>query len=54
MALTEKNRIFVDEFLVDLNATRAYKAAYPRVKSDDVAAAAASRLKKEPEVAAYI
>ena len=54
MALTEKKRIFVDEFLVDLNATRAYKAAYPRVKSDDVAAAAASRLKKEPEVAAYI
>lgn len=54
MALTEKKRIFVDEFLIDLNATRAYKAAYPKVKNDDVAAAAASRLKKEPEVAAYI
>lgn len=54
MALTEKKRIFVDEFLVDLNATRAYKAAYPKVKNDDVAAAAASRLKKKPEVAAYI
>ena len=54
IALTEKKRIFVDEFLIDLNATRAYKAAYPKVKNDDVAAAAASRLKKEPEVAAYI
>lgn len=52
--MTEKKRIFVDEFLIDLNATRAYKAAYPKVKNDDVAAAAASRLKKEPEVAAYI
>ncbi|WP_416340864.1 terminase small subunit [Tissierella praeacuta] len=27
MKLTPKQKIFVDEYLVDLNATRAYKAA---------------------------
>ena len=32
--LTEKQKIFVDEYLIDLNATRAYKVAYPHVKSD--------------------
>ena len=33
-----------NEYLIDLNATRAYKVAYPRVKNDEVAAAAATRL----------
>ena len=42
--LTEKQKIFCDEYLVDLNATRAYKAAYPKVKKDTVAAASAARL----------
>ena len=32
MALTAKQKIFAEEYLVDLNATRAYKAAYPRVQ----------------------
>lgn len=54
MALTEKKRIFCDEYLIDLNGTRAYKIAYPNIKNDNTAAAAASRLIKEPEVAAYI
>lgn len=54
MALTEKKKIFCDEYLVDLNGTRAYKIAYPNIKNDNTAAAAASRLMKEPEVAAYI
>ncbi|MBS6601982.1 MAG: terminase small subunit, partial [Clostridium sp.] len=27
MKLTEKQKIFVNEYLVDLNATRAYKVA---------------------------
>lgn len=30
--LTKKQKIFVNEYLVDLNATRAYKKAYPNVK----------------------
>ena len=39
--MTEKQKRFCDEYLIDLNGTRAYKAAYPKVKSDDTAAAAA-------------
>ncbi|MDK2967992.1 terminase small subunit [Lacrimispora amygdalina] len=31
MALTAKQKIFADEYLIDLNATRAYKVAYPKV-----------------------
>lgn len=54
MALTEKKKIFCDEYLIDLNGTRAYKIAYQNIKNDNTAAAAASRLMKEPEVAAYI
>ena len=37
--MTEKQKRFCDEYLIDLNGTRAYKAAYPKVKSDDTAAA---------------
>lgn len=54
MALTEKQKIFADEYLTDLNATRAYKVAYPRVKNDDVAAPAAARLLRNVKVADYI
>ena len=50
--MTEKQKIFADEYLIDLNATRAYKVAYPRVKNDEVAAAA--RLLRNVKVAAYI
>jgi phage terminase small subunit len=28
MALTNKQKLFADEFLIDLNVTRAYKAVY--------------------------
>ena len=52
--MTEKQKIFADEYLIDLNATRAYKVAYPRVKNDETAAAAAARLLKNVKVAAYI
>lgn len=54
MALTEKQKIFADEYLIDLNATRAYKVAYPRVKKDTVAATNGGRLLRNAEVAAYI
>lgn len=56
MALTEKQKIFVNEYLADtdLNATRAYQIAYPRVKKYETAAAAATRLLKNVNVAAYI
>lgn len=54
MALTPKQKIFADEYLIDLNATRAYKAAYPAVKKDDTAAAAGARMLRNVKVAAYI
>jgi len=52
--ITEKQKKFVDEYLIDLNATRAYKAAYPSVKKDEVAASAAVRLLKNVKVQAYM
>ena len=50
--MTEKQKIFADEYLIDLNGTRAYRVAYPSVKKDEVAAAA--RLLKNVKVEAYI
>lgn len=52
--MTDKQRRFADEYIVDCNATRAYKAAYPRIKSDDAARANASRLLTNANVKAYI
>jgi phage terminase small subunit len=52
--LTKNQRIFVDEYLKDRNGTRAYKAAYPKVKKDTVAWAAASRLLSNVKVQAAV
>ena len=52
--LTEKQRLFCDEYLIDLNATRAYMAAYPSVKKEATAAAAASRLLKNVKVSKFV
>ena len=52
--MTEKQKIFADEYLVDLNGTRAYKAAYPNVKKDSSAAARANKLLKTDEIKQYI
>ena len=52
--MTEKQKIFANEYLIDLNATRAYRAAYPSVKKDETAAAAATRLLKNVNVQKYI
>ena len=52
--MTEKQKIFADEYLIDLNATRAYKVAYQNVKNDAVAAAAAARLLRNVKVKNYI
>lgn len=52
--MTEKQKAFVDEYLIDLNATRAYKAVYKNVKSDDVAAQAGSRLLRNVKVERYL
>lgn len=52
--MTEKQKRFCDEYLIDCNATRAYRAAYPRVKNNDVASAAASRLLGNVTIREYI
>lgn len=52
--MTDKQRKFADEYLIDCNATRAYKAAYPRIKSDAVARANGSRLLTNANLKSYI
>ena len=52
--MTEKQKRFADEYLIDLNATRAYRVAYPAVKRDETAAAAGTRMLRNVKVAAYI
>ena len=52
--MTEKQKIFADEYIICLNATKAYKKAYPNVKKDEVARANGSRLLTNANVKAYI
>lgn len=54
MGMTEKQKRFADEYLIDLNGTRAYKVAYPKVKNDATAAQAASRMLRNVKVKTYI
>lgn len=52
--MTLKQKMFCDEYLIDLNATRAYLAVYKNCKSEAAAAAAAARLLRNVKVEAYI
>lgn len=52
--MTDNQRKFCDEYLIDCNATRAYKAAYPRIKNDAVARANSSRLLTNANIKNYI
>lgn len=52
--MTDKQRKFCDEYLIDCNATRAYKAAYPRIKNDNVAKSAGNRLLTFVDIEEYI
>ena len=52
--LTDKQMIFANEYLVDLNATRAYKKAYPNVKKDSAARANGSKLLTNTNIKTYI
>lgn len=54
VSVTEKQKIFANEYLVDLNATRAYRVAYPSVKKDETAKSAGSRMLTNVNVANYI
>ena len=44
----------MDEYLIDLNATRAYKAVYKNVKSDDAARASSSKLLTNANIKVYV
>lgn len=54
MALTEKQKLFADEYLIDLNATRAYRAVYPNCKKNESAAVAGARMIRNVNVSQYI
>ncbi|MCF2673360.1 terminase small subunit [Fusobacterium varium] len=52
--MTKNQKIFVNEYLVDLNATRAYKKTYPNIKNDETAAVNGSKLLRNTKVATEI
>lgn len=52
--MTDKQKLFCDEYLIDLNATRAYKFAYPNCKKDETAKSAGSRLLTNVDIQNYI
>ena len=52
--LTDKQKRFCEEYVVDLNAIRAYKLVYTNCKSDRTASANSSRLLANANVAAYV
>ncbi len=52
--LTRNQKVFCDEYLIDLNATRAYRAAYKNVKRDETAAVNGSRLLRNAKVKDYL
>lgn len=52
--LTDNQQAFCDAYLIDRNATRAYKAAYPRIKNDNAASTAGARLLRNVRVSEYL
>jgi phage terminase small subunit len=52
--MTDKQKVFCDEYIKDFNATRAYKVAYPNCKTDDSARKAGSRLLTYVDITTYI
>ena len=52
--LTPKQLIFCNEYLIDMNTTRAYRKAYASCKKDETAASNGNRLLKNEKVKRYI
>lgn len=52
--LTEKQKRFCEEYIIDLNATRAYKAVYKNCKTDEAARVNGSKLLTKTNVKWYI
>src|SRR5665647_833648 len=51
--ITEKNKIFAHNYIIDWNATRSYKKAYG-IEDDNVAAVSGCNLLRNPKVKQYI
>lgn len=54
MGMTERQKIFADHYIISLNATEAYKKAYPKIKSIKTAEVNGSKLLRNTKVKAYI
>lgn len=52
--LTEKQKKFCDEYLIDLNATRAYKTVYKNCRKDESARVNGSKLLTNTNIKNYI
>jgi phage terminase small subunit len=52
--LTEKQKAFCREYVLDWNATRSYLKAYPNTKNPNTAGVLASRMLRNDKVQAYI
>lgn len=52
--LTDKQKLFADEYLIDLNATRAYKEVYKGCKKDETANVNGSKLLRNTKVESYV
>lgn len=52
--MTAKQTLFCKEYLIDLNATRAYKAVYIGIKNDAVAASNGERLLRNADIQAFV
>ena len=53
-SMTPKEQKFADEWLIDCNGARAYKAAYPNIKNDNSARTLASKLLAKASVREYL
>ena len=54
MKLTEKQKRFVEEYLIDLNATQAYMRAGYKAKNDNIAGVEAFKLLRNPKIEAAV
>lgn len=52
--MTDAQKRFCDEYLIDLNATRAYRVAYPNCKKSETARKLGSRMMTNDDVQNYI
>ena len=52
--MTNAQKRFCDEYLIDFNATRAYKAAYKSCRKDETANVNGSKLLRNTKVKEYI